>query len=91
MAQIDVRRRHNLGKEKARETAESLARELEDRLDARYRWDGDVLVFERKGAKGRLAVTEDEVHLTIELGLVLRPMKGTIERHVTAYLDERLG
>ncbi|RMG17359.1 MAG: poly(3-hydroxybutyrate) depolymerase [Deltaproteobacteria bacterium] len=90
MARIEIRRRHSLGKERAREMAERLARDLQERLDAQYRWEGDVLRFERSGAKGQLTVGEDEVSLWIELGLVLRPMRSAIEKQIVAYLDDVL-
>ena len=90
MADIQVKRSHDLGKEKAREVAEQVADKLRDRIQVTTRWDGDTLRFERKGASGFIAVSEHEVDVEVSLSLMLRPMKGMIESKVREYLDDRL-
>jgi putative polyhydroxyalkanoate system protein len=90
MATIDIKRSHALGKDKARAAAEAVARRLKDKIDATYRWKGDDLEFERSGAKGRIAVSDTEVRVQVELGLLLGPLKGKIEDKVHQYLDEYL-
>ena len=88
MASIDIRRRHQFGLEKAREAAVAIAKQLEERIDVRYRWEGDDLQLVRTGATGRLEVREDEVRIVIDLGLPLRPLKGRVTKRVYEYLDE---
>ena len=90
MATIDVTRQHSLGKDKAKEAAEGIAKKLETKLDVKYRWDGDDLRFERTGAKGRIHVTDDRVRVEVDLSLMLRPMKGKVEQKIHQYLDEAL-
>lgn len=90
MATIDITRKHSIGKDKAREAAEGIAKRLESKLDIKYRWAGDDLKFERSGAKGNIHVTDDEVRVAIDLGMMLRPMKGKIEQKVHQYLDDAL-
>ncbi|MCS6798777.1 MAG: polyhydroxyalkanoic acid system family protein [Myxococcota bacterium] len=91
MPTIEVRRSHALGKERARQAAERLAQRLRDRIDVRYEWAGDELRFERTGARGHVRVGDQEVHVRIELGMLLVPMKSTIEGKLHRYLDEALG
>ena len=79
-----------MGKEAARREVEDIARQLKDRLQVSYHWHGDQLHFERSGADGRIDVTEDTVDVDIELGLMLSPMKGMIQKQVEEYLDSRL-
>ena len=88
MATIDISRTHTLGLEKARECAEAVAKRLEARMEAKWRWIGDEIVFERIGAKGRIAVTATTVHVEIDLSLVLRPLKGKLVQKTNQYLDE---
>jgi putative polyhydroxyalkanoate system protein len=90
MATIDIKRSHSIGKDKARTAAEAVAQRLKDKIDATYRWEGDDLKFERSGAKGRIAVSDTEVRVEVELGMLLRPIKGKIEDKVHQYLDEYL-
>lgn len=90
MATIDIRRPHDLGIEAARAATEKVAERLEEKVQVRWRWDGDVLHLERSGAKGTIAVTGSDVHVQIELGMVLRPMKGSVEQKVHDYLERYL-
>jgi putative polyhydroxyalkanoate system protein len=88
MATIDIRRRHKLGLSKARAAAVAVAKRLEERIGVRYGWEGDDLTLERPGATGRFRIREDEVHVEIDLGLPLRPLKGRVTQRVHDYLDE---
>lgn len=90
MATIDIKRAHNLGKDKAREVAQTVADRLKEKLDIKYRWDGDTLKFDRTGASGTIACTATEVRVQVDLNLMLRPMKGKVEEKVNQYLNEYL-
>jgi putative polyhydroxyalkanoate system protein len=91
MANIHITRRHGLGLERARAEVQGIAETLARDLQARYEWQGDELHFKRSGASGRIALDEDRVELRIHLGLLLSPLKGTIEETVRTRLDEALG
>ncbi|MFY9974109.1 MAG: polyhydroxyalkanoic acid system family protein [Chromatiaceae bacterium] len=90
MARIHIEREHGLGLEEARRQIDQVAETLRDQLQARFHWEGDRLEFERSGARGVIEVAEDRVTLDIRLGLLLRPLKGTIERTITEQLDSHL-
>lgn len=93
MATIDIRRPHNLGLETARSRAEDLAKELATKLGIRWSWHGDTIEFQGdsgpvKGVKGRVDVSTIDVHVAIDLPLLLRAMKGTIATKVEGKLDK---
>jgi putative polyhydroxyalkanoate system protein len=95
MSTIDIRRNHALPKEEARKRAEALARAMQSRFDLDWRWEGDHIVFEAprgaaKGTKGSVEVTDDEVRVQIDLPLLLRVMKGTVESKVQEKLAQVL-
>ncbi len=95
MATIDVRRAHTLAKEEARKRAEDLARSMQQRFDLEWKWDGDRIVFDAprgaaKGTKGSVNVTDRDVHVQIDLPLLLRMLKGTVESKVNEKLDQLL-
>lgn len=90
MANIDIRRKHGLTRERARTSVEEVARELKSRLEADYAWHGDSLHFKRSGASGSIDVDDEEVAIHIKLGLALTPMKGTIEKVIRQNLDAAL-
>jgi putative polyhydroxyalkanoate system protein len=91
MSQIHIRKKHALGKQRARKTAEQLAGKLASEYNAKCRWKNDNLEFSSKGVNGRLHVSHDEVDIKVNLGLMLRPLRGKIEDGILAQLDDILG
>jgi putative polyhydroxyalkanoate system protein len=96
MATIDIKRAHALDKDEARRRAEALARSMEDKLGIRWRWDGDTIRFDApsgaaKGASGTVDVSGREVEVKVDLPLLLRAIKGTVESKINQKLDDLLG
>ena len=88
---IHVRRHHDMGLAAAKRLAETMARRLQADHGGTYSWKEDELVFRRPGASGRVAVTKNDVDVTVDLGLLLTPLRSRIEREVRTFLDEHLG
>ncbi|MBN7770409.1 polyhydroxyalkanoic acid system family protein [Marinobacter daepoensis] len=88
MSVIDIHRAHSLDKEHARQAAETLAKDLSKQFDVHYQWEGDLLKFKRSGVKGQLDLSEDDLHIRLELGLMLRPFKARIEQEIHSQLDQ---
>lgn len=87
MAEIHIRRPHQLGREEVRAEVEKLARSLQSELQTAYRWNGDRLLFERSGASGSIAVGDDYLEINVKLSLLLTPLKGKIEESIRKKLD----
>ncbi|MEA1080706.1 polyhydroxyalkanoic acid system family protein [Marinobacter qingdaonensis] len=90
MSVIDVHRSHSLDKEHARAAAETLAKDLSQQFDVHYQWDGDELKFKRSGVKGYLHIQQADLHVHLELGMMLRPFKSKIEKEIHSQLDQIL-
>jgi putative polyhydroxyalkanoate system protein len=88
---ICIARNHALTPKKARDAAERIARDLKQRFDLDYAWDGDDMTFERPGVSGRMRIDKDRVALDVRLGLLLTPIKPAIEREIHAQLDKLFG
>jgi putative polyhydroxyalkanoate system protein len=88
MADIDIKRAHKLGLRAARAAADKMAEHLGQRFGLAGDWDGNVLHFERPGVTGALAVDEKDLRLTVNLGFLLRAMRGSIEAAVHEELDK---
>jgi putative polyhydroxyalkanoate system protein len=91
MATIHIKRKHQLDHETVKNEVQNLADKLSKELAASYKWQGDRLVFKRSGASGHIDISGNEVDVEIKLSMLLTPLKGTVEKTVTNYLDERLG
>ena len=95
MATIDITKGHSLSKDEAKKRAEDLARSLEQKLDLKWRWEGDSIRFDApsgvaKGTKGEVAVSDKDVRVTIDLPFLLKMMKGTVESKVHEKLAKLL-
>lgn len=91
MANINIKRQHSLGRTTARDRVQEIANSLQNKLRAKWSWDGDSLNFQRSGASGSVIVGDDFVEFKVKLGLLLSPMKGTIEDAIQQQLDRSLG
>ena len=87
MADIDITRAHDLGLVAARAAAERMEGHLGAKFDLKGSWTGNVLNFQRPGVTGSLRITEQDLHLSIALGFLLKAMKGSIEKAVKHELD----
>ena len=85
MADIRVERAHGIGKEAALAAALRVAERMKDKAQVSYRVVGDVIEFERTGAKGRLSIEADRVIAEVTLNLLLKPMRGVIENKIDEY------
>ncbi|MBB3227061.1 putative polyhydroxyalkanoate system protein [Luteibacter sp. Sphag1AF] len=88
MARIDIRRPHSLSVADARAVVEKVADRMREKFGTESQWTGDTLTFQRSGVKGAIAVAPADVHVTAELGMLLSPLKGTIEDEIRRKLDE---
>ncbi len=82
MADIFMIQPHHYPEQEIPLLLERLSASLERKIDARCEVDGNQLRFFRSGAKGKLLVDEDNLVLEVELGLMLKPMKGMIEQQI---------
>jgi len=87
MADIDLKRVHQLGMKAARHAADEMAADLGKKFGLSGSWTGNTLHFDRPGVSGKLALTEKDLHLTVTLGFLLKALRGSIERAVHEELD----
>src|SRR5258706_9091939 len=87
MADIDITRVHNLGLAAARTAADRMADQLGRKFDLKGAWSGNTLTFERPGVSGTLKIGDQDLHLSVALGFLLKAMKGSIEKAVVHELD----
>ena len=87
MANIHIKQQHNLAHDEARKRVEEIAKDLKEKLNADYAWNGESLRFKRKGASGSIDLSNEFIELNIKLGMMLAPMKGKIESAIREKLD----
>ena len=88
MPDIDIKRAHGLGLKAARAAADRMAQHLGRKFGLQGDWSGNVMNFERPGVTGSLAVDEKDLRLTVNLGFLLKAMRGSIEGAVNEELNK---
>lgn len=88
MPVIDIHRVHAKGTEAAKAAVERVAAAIAKEYGLEHHWAGNELRFGRHGVKGRIAVADRNVHVQVELGLLMGALKPLIEREIERRLDE---
>jgi len=91
MAHLRIIKRHHLSHRKAREAAEHVAKDLNERFGLAYEWSGDCIDFKRAGLDGKLHVLKDQVRLDCELGFVMSVFKPKLEAAIHGEFDKYFG
>ncbi len=76
-----------MGKDAALTAALRVAERMQEKAQVQFRVMGDVIEFERSGAKGKIAVSDQTVTVEATLGLLLKPMRGFIEQKIDDYFS----
>lgn len=94
MPDIQIRRDHSLGLERAREVAWKWAEQAEAEFGMECTViegkTSDTVEFTRSGVSGRLVVAGDHFDLNAKLGFLLGAFAKTIEGEITKNLDALL-
>ena len=90
MPDILIRHPHTFSPADARKHVEEVAAELAQEFSIQYRWQGDVLHFDRLGVNGTFHIEADQVVLSVTLGFLLKGLKGKIESEAKRMLKESL-
>jgi putative polyhydroxyalkanoate system protein len=89
MSRIDIQHPHSMNPAHARQAVQEIADKLAARFGVEWRWNGDILDFNRSGIDGRIALLPDRLHVSAQLGFLLSAMKGPIEAEIRRVLQER--
>lgn len=91
MSNIQISRVHGMEKSQARASAEELVEQLRASYGFDCRWEADALLFSHTAGKGEVTIDEEQLHISIKLGMLGRPLRGTLEQKIQDKLDEILG
>jgi putative polyhydroxyalkanoate system protein len=91
MADITIVQQHVLSMDDARSAAQKVADQMQTDYEMSWEWQGDVLVFQRSGFSGTLALAEGEATLELSLGIMLRGFAKKIEEQVTKNMAKVFG
>jgi putative polyhydroxyalkanoate system protein len=87
MADISIRRGHDLGRDEARASIGKLASKLAERLGGEWRWEGDTAVCESRGAVARVGYDDREISVEVTLPRLLKPLRRRLEDKIDESFD----
>lgn len=90
MPVIDIHRAHAGTLSSTKAAIERVAKGISANYGVVHQWVGDELHFTRSGVKGRIVVGSKDVHVRVDLGILMGAMKPIIEREIGRQLDEHL-
>lgn len=91
MSVITLERDHQLSIEELTTILNEMVTKLEAKLNVKSYWESErELYFRRSGANGHIEFDDNQLTLTVKLGLMFRALKGPIEREITEVVDKYL-
>ncbi|MGH8110307.1 MAG: polyhydroxyalkanoic acid system family protein [Arenimonas sp.] len=88
MASIDIKRNHNKPLKEAKKAVERVAKHIADKFDVEYEWEDNTLNFSRPGVDGHIAVSANDIHVSVNLSFMLMMIKSSVDKEIHRYLDE---
>lgn len=88
MADINLIRSHSLALPEAKKRVQKAADELAQEHDLHSEWHGNALRFDRTGLHGEVHVTHSHIQLEATLGLLFKPLKGTLVSEIERKFDK---
>lgn len=91
MSAFRLKKAHSMSREELRDTARALADRLESQHGLQARWHGeDVVAITGSGLDGCLSINDDEIEISVKLGLLVSAFKGKLQAEIQRYLDENI-
>lgn len=85
---LSLTRPHDTDADTLRRRVDAMQSRLQTRYGARTEWESaSTLSIGAPGVRGRLALSDEDVHIDLELSPVLLPLRRRIERELGRELD----
>jgi putative polyhydroxyalkanoate system protein len=91
VSSIHIKHRHCLKRSETRDRVDRIARHLRSKYRVNYTWDGDKLRSKHKGSFAHIHLADGYIEMKIQLGLLVAPLRGQIERAIRKNLHSVIG
>ncbi len=89
MADISKSKNHSLTVDVVKERVEKAACDIAKKLGIKYAWNGNVCDLSGTGIKnGKITIADSSVSIDINLGMMAKIMKPTIEKEIEQKISE---
>ena len=91
MANIHLLREHQLTTEELKSKVDLMMTSIGEKIEFNSEWENDSeFCFRRKGANGRITISEKEFELNLNLGLMYRALSSQIESKIISAVNAQL-
>ena len=91
MSTIEISKAFTMPRDKLREQLGDLAEQLGQEFQLNCEWlSDDCLDFRRSGVNGQINISDEEIEMTISLGLLMEFFRGKIESEILAFIDQHI-
>ncbi len=91
MSLIQIQRTHQLGPARAKAVVEHVAQRMREQYHVDIQWENDaVMLFRRAGIDGRIEIEPAVIRVQARLGLLLKPLRSTVEEEIARRLQQYL-
>lgn len=90
MAKINLKHAHNLDPVIAKQKVQELFDAFSSRFGIKTRWEGSTIHLSGSGFDGTAVVSDKDVDVNVNLGMMVSAFKGQVESGLKAELEKRL-
>lgn len=91
MANISIKRDHNLGQDEAQKRIRQMEPKLKEKYGVSLDWSSDEdASISGKGVSGNVKVDSSKLNINLKLGILLKPMEGKIRESLQRQVDKAL-
>ncbi len=91
MANIYIQRNHQLAPELLKQKANTIICEIKDKWDFQSEWETEQkFLFRKKGAHGRIEISDSNFELDLNLGMMYRALIKEIEQKIINIVDQHI-
>jgi putative polyhydroxyalkanoate system protein len=91
MSTIEIKKTFTMPRDQLREQLDDLAGQLGQELQLNCEWlSDDCMDFRRSGLNGQINIGDEEIEMTITLGMLMEFFRGKIESEILAFIDQHI-
>lgn len=91
MSTIEISKAFTMSREDLGDQLDDLAQQLGQEFQLNCEWlSEDCLDFRRSGVNGQVNIGDEEIELTISLGMLMELFRGKIEKEVLEFIDKHI-
>lgn len=91
MAIINIQKTHQLTPEHLKQQIDSIMLGIKEKMEFQSEWETEQeFFFRKKGANGRIEISDSNFELNLNLGIMYRALKNPIEQKINSLVEQHI-